>query len=129
MAAAASSVITKGSDDAIALLREGLNDPLLNDSLRADYLNALARLHWYRRDAEAVRATATEALLATRVAGSLDGEIHALCSLSEAASLLGNIDEALTNAETAVRLSARLRGAVTASPELALGTAVATSGR
>ena len=129
LAAAASSVITKGSDDAIALLREGLNDPLLNDSLRADYLNALARLHWYRRDAEAVRATATEALLATRVAGSLDGEIHALCSLSEAASLLGNIDEALTNAETAVRLSARLRGAVTASPELALGTALATSGR
>ena len=129
LAAAASYVTTKGSDAAIELLHDGLENHDLGDSLRADYLNALARLHWYRRDAEAVRLAAAEALIATRSAHSIDGEIHALCSLSEAASLLGNVDEALMNAEAAVALSARLRGTETASPELALGTALATSGR
>ncbi len=129
LAAAASLVATDGSDRAIHVLRDGLEWTGLSDALRADYLNAIARLHWYKRDALAVQTAATDALHASRQTNSHEGEIHALCSLSEAASLLGDVEQALLHAETAVRLAGRLRGPAPASPELALGTALAISGR
>ena len=124
--AAASAVSVTGSTAAVALLRDGLAAGP-TDALRADYLNALARLHFYERDAEAVEVAATEALDASRAIGSIPGEIAARCSLSEAASLLADLEQALVHADAALAL-AHAHSLPAAPAELALGTALVCAG-
>jgi DNA-binding CsgD family transcriptional regulator len=128
LAAVAPITLVEGSAAAIARLGEALASSRLGAVQRADALNALARVHWHQRDAALVHDAATRALDAARTAGAAGAEIVALCSRSEAASLLGDVTEALADAEAARALAAAEALDPTA-PALALGTALAVAGR
>ena len=127
--AVASIVSVNGSDEAVVVLRDSLNMEGLLDDQRVDVLNLLARLHWYHQDAEAVQRAAEEACRLGEQTGHTDGQVQALCSLSEAHSLIGAVDIALRYAERAIQLSRSHRGSASTSAELALGTALVSSGR
>ncbi len=126
--AATSAASAAGESVALAILQEGLAVDAMPLAVRADYLNAVARLHWYAREAEPVREAATRALEVSRAAGNVRAQIAALCSLSEAAALLGDAAEAVTRADQAVALAQR-SSVGSARPELALGTALVSAGR
>jgi DNA-binding NarL/FixJ family response regulator len=124
--AARAAVNVVGSESAAAMLHDALGHAL-PDELRAEALNALARLRWYDRDAAAVEAAATDALAVSRSLGSVPGQVAALCSLSEAASLLSDLESARHHADQALAL-VRRHGLAAAPAELALGTALVSSG-
>lgn len=127
--AAASLARSSGNDPAIALLREGLADDARSIEQRVDILTTMARLQWYDRDVDDLRRSADEALRLSRAARYLKGEVDALCVLSESAALVGDAQQALRDAEDAVRLAARVRGRPSTVPQLALGVALVGSGR
>lgn len=125
--ALSSRVSTIGGDKVIAELEGLLNGDTFTRQQRAEALNTITRLHWHRRDASLVRSSATRALEASRAADSIPGEVRALCSLSEAASLLGEVEEALQMANVAESI-AKSESIPTAGPALALGTALSVAG-
>ena len=125
---ATSMVPEVGSICVITYLENMLADGTLTAEQQADALNAIARLHWHQRDSALVRSAATRALEASRAVHSIAGEVMALCSRSEANSIYGDIGSALADAKEANRLVVAASLA-SAAPELALGTAMASSGQ
>ncbi len=129
MLATTSCAHTNGNDAAIIFLQRGIHSSPLSNDQRADYLTMLARLQWYGRDVEAVRASAGQALEISRSSSYLLGQVAALSVLSESASMLGDPGEALRHAEAAMALARNLSGPLPLTPELAYGTALVSSGR
>ena len=122
-----SMVATVGVDAALVALDELIAGDRLDAERTVEALNLITRLHWHRRDAAPAKSAASQALAASRAARSTQGELLALCSRSEAASLLGNIDDALADAHAARSLAAA-ESLATAAPALALGTALSVAG-
>jgi ATP/maltotriose-dependent transcriptional regulator MalT len=128
MALSTSLAATGASEAAITHLDSLLRSRVLEPQQQADVLNAITRLHWYRWDAAVVLDAAERALSVARSAGSRPAEVRALCSRSEAASMLGDVDTALADAELADTIAARDGGDATAA-SLALGIALSCAGR
>ncbi len=129
LAMASSLLLTRRASAVIEFLGETLEAPSLTAIQRAEALNAIARLQWHVADAEQAEVAATVALDASRAAGWPVGEMHALCTRSESAALRGFADDAIADALAAQQIADREHLLETAAPALALGTAVAATGR
>ena len=126
-------------DRALTVLTEGLDEPGISDGQRAALQATLAELHWFVRDTEAVLRHAGSALDLAAADPDPGARIDALCILSSAASLVGDVDLALAHADEAATLLTSYPSARGAGTDpvgrrawtvgLAQGTALVGAGR